>query len=217
MYARHKLNEAKFFFGLLSKYQPRSEEYAYCFSAFLNSFRSITFAIQSDYRHCRNFDTEYKKLLDELSTDPFAREMVEARNINEKEGTKIPILIITNTNPVTGDSIKIETDPLARDSKGVCRFSIIRGINSDLPTHSSKEEMIKALPQEIANLLERSKSDFTTETATLRILPDGTEISHEEFSTKMLKFLDVLEKYVLDYEEKWLRLVPFGSIPLAES
>jgi len=90
MHATDKLKEARFFLGEMRQ-QPKGVEFRYRMSAFLSAARSVTFALQKDYRsHFGDmFDVWYETKRREIVAHPLGRVITSARNTFQKEGNKL--------------------------------------------------------------------------------------------------------------------------------
>lgn len=128
MYSEAKRQEAIFFLNRLRQHQHHDDEFSYFLSAFVASFRSVTFAMQYEYssKNARAASI-YDELQASLKADEFALAMREARNDQQKQGHTWPRLLLALTNEETGAVVQFEGAPLP---KGFERF---RGVSTITP------------------------------------------------------------------------------------
>lgn len=138
MHAADKLQEARFFLGELRKRPNNRPEFRFYMSAFLSAARSVTFALQKDYRsRCGDlFDRWYTEKKGAINAHPMGPVVNRARSIFQKEGNKLycrstysgdgdnaPTLVIEydlETVPLSLQSVKsigVEFPQLGRDSR----------------------------------------------------------------------------------------------------
>lgn len=206
MYPQYKLLEAQFFFKQLETYRQGTVEYAYIFSAFVSAFRSVTFSIQSMYKHRSDFEQEYSKLIFDLGKYPISKELVEARNIVLKEGAKIPRLIITTTNNETGDRIIFECDPIDTSTDGVRKIELVPAFREEwcYPPGTTNEEKKKIVVEQCIDLLAQHSQSKSTETNySMRLIPDGMELSPEEFHAILSEIINTVETHLTHFKMIW--------------
>ena len=111
MVTRDKLNEARFFYDLM-KDAKVGDDLRYLFSAFLSSWRSVTWVMQKEYRgqFKERFNSWYEGQLASLSSLPYAKELLELRTVVQHEGDLYPQLIIENVDTASGHIIRIHYD-----------------------------------------------------------------------------------------------------------
>lgn len=82
---RHKLDEAYYFLSKMRENFEDDKIFQYNLSAFLNAERNITFYLQKQYGHCKDFYEWYDKKQHEMKQDKELRFFIDARNEDVKE------------------------------------------------------------------------------------------------------------------------------------
>lgn len=75
--------------------QKHLKAFRYNFNAFVNSSRAVTFVLQKVYRHDHGFIEWYTIRRNALTSNDFAKRIVELRNLNQKEGNMYPMIQYT--------------------------------------------------------------------------------------------------------------------------
>src|SRR5688500_9281563 len=121
----------EFFWGKVKAALARSSEHAFYFSAFFSAFRSITFALQSQYKHSAGFDKLYGRVLAHLASNDLFVDLKEARNIVLSEGATVPALVTRFSNDKTLDAIVYECDPLSDTDDVIRKVSVEFGARQE--------------------------------------------------------------------------------------
>jgi hypothetical protein len=164
MYPRYKVKEARYFLHQLRGFKLASEEFCFNFSALISASRSVTFTIQKLYKHKEGFEEEYGKLKAKLQSFSFAKELIEARNVSEKEGHKVPVLITTIIESGTNNKLTYECDPLPDAENDVIRQINFEYGNDDegwIPAELPENKRIELYTAHCHNAITRmAKSDL---------------------------------------------------------
>ncbi len=207
MYPRYKVKEAKYFLNQLRGFKLASEEFCFNFSALIPASRSVTFTIQKLYKHENGFEEEYGKLKDKLNIFPFAKELIEARNISEKEGHKVPVLVTTIIVSGTNNKLTYECDPLPDAENDVIRQVNFEYGNDDegwipaeLPENKRKELYMSHYYNAVSRM---AQSNDISINYGIKLYEKGSITSISEFYEGMDAFLSTLEEAIVDFERKW--------------
>lgn len=207
MYPLYKIKEARYFLEKLRELKPASEEFCFNFSALLSASRSVTFSMQKLYKHKEGFEEEYNKLKQNFELYPIAKELIEARNISEKEGHKVPILITTITEFETNNTLTYECDPLPNNENDVIRKIHFEYGNDDegwipgeLPENKRAKLYTAYLYKAIARLIQ---SNTHTTSYGIKLYEKGCETTIDRFYEDMGSFLTILEKAAVDFDHRW--------------
>lgn len=207
MYPKYKVKEARYFLNRLRGFKLASEEFCFNFSALISASRSVTFTIQKLYKHEEGFEEEYGKLKDKLQLFQFAKDLVEARNVSEKEGHRVPVLVITLTELGTNNKLTYECDPLPDAENDVIRKIIFEYGNDDegwipavLPENERTELHTSYYYKAIARM---AQTDDTVTSYGIKLHEKGDVTSIEGFYERMDAFLSTLEEGIVDFDRKW--------------
>ncbi|MDD2736717.1 MAG: hypothetical protein PHF56_22520 [Desulfuromonadaceae bacterium] len=207
MYPSYKIKEARYFLNELRGLKIASEEFCFNFSALLSATRSATFAMQSLYAHKEGYEEEYGKFQEKLKSLPFAREMLLARNISEKQGHKVPILITTLINLDTNDKLTYECDPLPHDANDVIRrVSFEYGDDKEgwIPADLPGEKRDDLYMAQLSNAIKRMTESSNTETTYgIKLLENGKYTTVEIFYDDTESLLTTLEETANSFELRW--------------
>lgn len=159
MSARDKLKEANFFFEKLSKAQSMDDK-RYYFSAFISAWRSVTYALQKDYKskYGEKFNDWYEKERQRLRAVKGAGELLKIRTIIEHEGNKYPQVVLSIEN-VAGDKIDATWD-MSRGKEGLVNYGVTYANGPTFPIQEGEidnAKLIGILPKlisEIPSLIE---------------------------------------------------------------
>lgn len=77
---RHKIQEAKYFLNQMEKFFENDDIFDYTLSAFLSATRNITFHMQKQYKHQKDFAKWYCQNQIEMSADKELEYLKKARN-----------------------------------------------------------------------------------------------------------------------------------------
>lgn len=80
-----RLLEAEYFVDLMRR-QGNADRFGYCLNAFLSAARSVTFLLQKEMAHIRDFSTWWSGQQQLLAKDAAARYFLKLRNYSQKEG-----------------------------------------------------------------------------------------------------------------------------------
>lgn len=204
MYAKTKLLEAKFFWEKFRQSKNHTNEYVFYFSAFSSSFRSITFAIQSQYKRFDGYQIIYDEVLEFFKGLQLSKDLVETRNISLKEGSKVPIMVTISRNNETGDSFRFEADPVPIDLDALRKTEVFFAVNSMAEVSLDYDEKTKKeiyMSQLHFALKRMSKSKNVTTEYYLKLHEDGHEIPIDALDKEVglaLEFLGgVIERFEL--------------------
>jgi len=207
MYPKYKVKEAKYFLNQLQGFKLASEEFCFNFSALISASRSVTFTIQKLYKHEEGFEGEYEKLKDKLQLFPFAKDLIEARNVSEKEGHKVPVLVTTIIESGTNNKLIYECDPLPDAENDVIRKIIFEYGNDDegwIPAGLQENERIELYKANYYKAIARiAQSDDTVTSYGIKLHEKGSVTSIDEFYEGMYAFLSTLEEAIVDFDHKW--------------
>jgi hypothetical protein len=202
MYAQHKLNEAQFFWDKVKASPAGSNENPFYFSAFFSAFRSITFVMQSQYKHRTGYDSVYGRVLCHMRSNGLFGDLKEARNIALKEGAKVPALITKFKNDVTGDAIVYECDPLPTSENVIRNVSVEFGLReqwlypSDMPEQERKDRYMSQL----WHVLKEFQSAKGQVEHLVRIAPGGAHVSLGELAVVVDSSLVFLQSILHEFE-----------------
>lgn len=87
MYAKEKLEEALHFLLQMRRHYVDRKEFIYNMNAFLNSARSVTFALQKEFSQNPQFKAWYSKKQKEMRKDKLMKYFKDMRNVSVKEVT----------------------------------------------------------------------------------------------------------------------------------
>lgn len=216
MYPLYKVKEAKYFMEQLRGIKIASEAFCFNFSALLSAARSITFTIQKLYKHQDGFELEYEKLREKLKLLPFAKEIVESRNVSEKEGHKVPLLITTTINLDTKDKITYECDPLPDDVNDVIRkiyFEYGNDIEGLIPADLAEEQKITLYMTQFHQTLKRmQESNNKATTYSIKLYEKGNDTTVDKFFEDMSRYLELLEEAACDYNSRCPSTTAFSGL-----
>lgn len=203
MYAKTKLLEAKFFWEKFCLSKHHTNEYVFYFSAFSSAFRSITFALQSQFKRVEGFQPLYDEVLDFFKGMQLSKDLVETRNISLKQGSRVPIMVTISNNNETGDSFRFEADPVPLDHDALRKTEVSFGENSmakvsiDCDEKTKKEIYMSQLYFAIQRLNE--SKDVTTEYY-LKLHENGHEISMNSLTEDVESSLEFLKNIIARFE-----------------
>lgn len=207
MYPKYKVKEARYFLDQLRGFKLASEEYCFNFSAFISASRSVTFTIQKLYKHEGGFEGEYGKLKEQLQSFPFAKDLIEARNVSEKEGHRVPVLVTTIIETGTNNKLIYECDPLPDAENDVIRKIMFEYGNDDgalIPAGLPENERIELKKANFYKAITRiAQSDNTVTSYGIKLHEKGSVTSIDEFYEGMYAFLSTLEAAIVDFDHKW--------------
>lgn len=191
----------------LRGFQLATEAFCFNFSAFLSAARSITFVIQKMYRHSEGFEAEYQILRERLREIPLANEIIESRNVSEKEGHRVPLLITTIIDLDTRDRISYDCDPLPDDVNDVIRrVEFERGSDKEgwIPAGLSEQEKTALYTNQFLEALRRMQEcENKITTYGIKLHNKGTESSLENFFENMDAYLGLLEEATVSFDRLW--------------
>lgn len=218
--SQDKYREAHFNLGKLkecaSAYEVGGQsfhEVRFTLNAFVNSARSVTFAIQKHYRNVfgEEFNTWYKARKTCLKEYEW---FVNLRNINQKQGNRLPLFRPTASD-LNGNTETITIDYSNDDQQQLIGFSInfskgdAPGVRiEECPDPKKREQLlINLATKKILKLFEDDPSRFKTNTGldeTFLIIDDsGTEMSVLEFINHAEGYLKKLNILVKDAEKRF--------------
>ncbi len=184
MYARYKLNEAKFFWDKVEAASINSAEQAFYFSAFFSAFRSITFVLQSQYKRYPGFPAIYDRVLAYLASNDLFGDLKEARNISLKEGAKVPALVTKFSNGETLDTIIYECDPLPFTDDVIRKVTLDVGMRKEwlVPADISDEMRRNIYMSQLWYVVNKFKGASPQVEQQVRLVPDGDSIPLKDLS-----------------------------------
>ena len=203
MYAKNKLNEARFFWDKFREAKSHTNEYIFYFSAFSSAFRSITFSIQNQYKRLDGYEPLYDQVLAFFSSLRLSRDLVETRNISLKQGSRVPIMVTTAINEETGDKIRIEADPVPVDPDALRKTELFFAEESMYMVDSKcdDEEKIKIyMSQAFSALVRMKQSKNITTTYHLKLCESGQEITMDDLNSEISRAFEFLDMIIGEFE-----------------
>jgi hypothetical protein len=208
MYTLRKIEESRFFLNQLKSCGVTSAEFCFYFSATVAAIRSVTFAMQKEYRHKSGFDEQYALLQENLKADAFAASLVQSRNISQKIGSLVPITVYRVTNLDTNEEFTWELDGVPFPDNQYFGFRIQR----NAPCANS---VVSVDPDDKNQILEAAATGFIgsihalntttnkTVTCQIKLEPTGNEYELGMFFDLVRSLLDTLMHHALLFQSQW--------------
>lgn len=135
--ALDKWKEAKFFNGKLDT--ASGDAFRYYLSAFISAGRSVTFALQKEYRDDEAFEEWYRAKQEKMKTDPLMRVMSEMRNhaikrktIQPTSGTEFSAIELTSDASDEYEVEEVKQDVFSRHKLGELPDDVEQNVPDDI-------------------------------------------------------------------------------------
>ena len=216
--SRDKFHEAQFHLRQLQEEFRRYERndgaalqrFQWLLAAFATSARSVTFALQREYRHAPGFDEWYAKVQRQLKEDETAALFVELRNVMQKEGNRLPMFRI-KVGLTNGNTYDVMFDVSRKAFDRVVQMSVslspeaqeLHGTTLRIPGVVTVDDIIECLEK----CTETTKNeDFTKAEVIEREVILGNKIAPMRFPiflSKCAEHLATLDAVVSEAECKF--------------
>jgi|GEM_PF-3460460 len=197
MHSEAKRREAAFFLGQLKKSHHATDEFAYFLSAFVSAFRSVTFAMQSEYAGRSPLAAEtYSKLQTELKSDDFAKQMRDARNEQQKQGHTWPRLVFANINENSGAKVLFKSAPLPNGFDSRRSIETVFPPENPVPLSGNDHEDLEAMLLGMWDAVTSLHDGAWRRELYIQVHEHSEPMPASEFFAIALRWLDRFEEYI---------------------